>query len=279
MSGLWNGLLSVLGGVLSFFYGVVPNIGVAIVLLTLTVNIVVFPLTLRQTRSTRAMQEIQPEVAKLRKLHKGDSQALNQATMDLYKERGVSLGGCFLPLVVQMPIWFALFRVLREPERFIPDSSKLATVIQNGDSLRFLGMDAKVSPSEAFSAGNFIEALPYLILLAVVVGTGFLQQKLTTPRSSGASVNQQAETAQKVTKFLPIFFGVISYVWPSGLNLYFATSNTFRTGQQLLIFQIDGRPEPPEAASESVEDPEPGGPNKPPKPQGSAKKRNRRRRR
>ena len=222
---LWNGLLNLLGGVLSFFYGLVPNIGVAIVLLTLTVNIVVFPLTLRQTRSTRAMQEIQPEVAKLRKLHKDDSQAMNQATMDLYKERGVSLGGCFLPMLVQMPIWFALFRVLREPELFVPESSRLSEVIQNGDSLRFLGMDAKVSPSEAFSAGNFIEALPYLVLLAIVVGTGFLQQKLMTPRSTDPAMSQQAETAQKITKFLPIFFGVISYVWPSGLNLYFATSN------------------------------------------------------
>lgn len=276
---LWNGLLSVLGGVLSYFYGLVPNIGVAIVLLTLTVNIVVFPLTLRQTRSTRAMQEIQPDVAKLRKLHKGDSQALNQATMDLYKERGVSLGGCFLPMLVQMPIWFALFRVLREPEAFVPESSILANTIQGGASLRFLGMDAKVSPSEAFGNGNFIEALPYLILLAVVVGTGFLQQKLTTPRSSGPSDNPQADTAQKITKFLPIFFGVISYVWPSGLNLYFATSNMFRTGQQLLIFQIDGRPEPPQAPSDPVEDPESDEPKKPPKPQGSAKKRNRRRRR
>jgi YidC/Oxa1 family membrane protein insertase len=197
--------------------------------------------------------------------------------MALYKERGVNPAGCFLPMLVQMPIWFALFRVLREPEVFIPASSRLATDLGINEHLHFLGMDVKLSPSDAFSTLSFGGALPYLILLAIVVGTGFLQQKLTAP-SSSSSNNPQAATAQKITKILPIFFGVISFVWPAGLNLYFATSNLFRTGQQLLIFKIDGRPEPPGAASEPVEDPE-AERSAPKKPQGSAKKRNRRRRR
>lgn len=278
MSALWNGLLDLLGAVLAFFYGMVPNIGFAIIMLTLLVNVVVFPLTLRQTRSTRAMQEIQPEVERLRKQHKDNPQELNQEIMALYKERGVNPAGCFLPMVVQMPIWFALFRVLREPELYLPISSRLASDLAANDHLRFLGMDVKLSPSEAFSTLSFGGALPYLLLLAVVVGTGFLQQKLTTPRNSPANANPQAQTAQKITKILPIFFGVISFVWPAGLNLYFATSNLFRTGQQLLIFQIDGRPEPPSAVSDPVEDSAPE-PTAPKKPQGSAKKRNRRRRR
>lgn len=277
MGALWQGLQETLGAILAFFYSIIPNIGLAIILLTLVVNIVVFPLTLRQTRSTRAMQEIQPDVERLRKKYKDEPQELNQQIMALYKERGVNPAGCFLPMLVQMPIWFALFRVLRTPQDFLPESSRLARDLAVNEHLHFLGMDVKLSPQEALELG-FGDALPYLILLAIVVGTGFLQQKLTAPRSAGGEVNPQAAQAQRITKILPIFFGVISFVWPAGLNLYFATSNLFRTGQQLLIFRIDGRPEPggSKKPEEEVPDPEPA---KPSRPQGSAKKRNRRRRR
>ena len=141
-------------------------------------------------------------------------------------------------------------------------------------------MDLDLAPSEVVSTeGLFsLTTIPYLLVVGVVVATGFLQQKLLSPPGQAQSTNPQAETVQRVTKILPLVFGAISYVWPSGLNLYFATSNLFRTAQQLLIFKIDGRPgttggevrpapEPPEDGS------------KPSKPQGSRKKRRRRRRR
>ena len=278
MSGLWNGLQSLLGGILSFFYDIFPNYGVAIILLTIVVNLLVFPLTLKQVRSTRAMQELQPEMERLRKEYAGDQQAMNEKVMELYRKRGVSPFGCFLPLLVQMPIWFALFRVLREPASSLPPGSALLEDAGEG-ALRFLTMDLDLSPSQVVGeAGPFsLEAIPYLLLVAVVVGTGFLQQKLLSPPGKQQPSNPQAETVQKVTKILPFVFGAISYVWPSGLNLYFATSNLFRTAQQLLIFKIDGRP-----GSSSSETPKPTPPsdgNKPSKPQGSRKKRGRRRRR
>jgi len=279
MSGIWNGLQSILGTLLAFFYDIVPNYGIAIILLTILVNFVVFPLTLKQTRSTRAMQEIQPDVERLRKKHKDDPETLNQEIMALYRERGVNPAGCFLPLLVQMPIWFALFRVLREPLNWIPEGSKLA-VARAGGPLNFLSMDLEVAPSEVVSSSGLfsLEAIPYVLLVGFVVLTGFLQQKLTTPRNQ-QHTNPQAAQAQRITKILPIFFGVISYIWPAGLNLYFATSNTFRTGQQLLIFRIDGRPgennakaDPKDAQADATEKP------KPVQPQGSRKKRARRRR-
>lgn len=277
----WELLQSTLGNLLAFSYDIVANYGLSIILLTILVNIVVFPLTLKQTRSTRAMQELQPEVEKLRKKHKDEPDVMNQAVMELYRERKVSPMGCFLPLLVQMPIWFALFRVLREPLSYIPIDTSLGQALSRGP-LTFLTMDLSIEPSRAVSDfGLFsLDTLPYIMVVLIVVGTGFMQQKLSTPRNQPAPQNQQAATAQRITKILPLFFGIISYIWPAGLNLYFATSNTFRTGQQLLIFRIDGRPgdDKTENTKESAADAEASEPQKPSKPQGSVKKRNRRRR-
>ena len=275
---LWNALQGLLGGILSFFYDIIPNYGIAIILLTIVVNLLVFPLTLKQVRSTRAMQELQPEMEKIRREYKGDQEAINEKVMQLYRERGASPFGCVLPLLVQMPIWFALFRVLREPASSLPDGSTLIEAAGEG-TLRFLTMDLDLAPSEIVgSAGLFsTAAIPYLLLVGVVVGTGFLQQKLLSPPSKGQATSPQAESIQRVTKILPLVFGAISYVWPSGLNLYFATSNLFRTAQQLLIFKIDGRPGDP-SGQKAAPEPPPDGGRKPSPPQGSRKKRGRRRR-
>jgi YidC/Oxa1 family membrane protein insertase len=279
VSELWNGLQAGLGGVLSFFYDLVPNYGIAIILLTIVVNLLVFPLTLKQVRSTRAMQELQPEMERIRREYQGDQQAMNEKVMELYKQRGVSPFGCFLPLLVQMPIWFALFRVLREPASSLPSGSTLLEAAGEG-TLRFLTMDLDLAPSEVVGTeGLFsLTTIPYLFLVGVVVATGFLQQKLLSPPGQAQSTNPQAETIQRVTKILPLVFGAISYVWPSGLNLYFATSNVFRTAQQLLIFKIDGRPGTTSGEIRPAPEPPEDG-SKPSKPQGSRKKRRRRRRR
>lgn len=277
MSQLWNGLQNLLGWILSFFYDVIPSYGLAIIFLTIVVNILVFPLTLKQVRSSRAMQEIQPQMERIRREYKGDQETMNQKVMELYRERGVSPFGCVLPLVVQMPIWFALFQVLREPLNKLPDGSALAEAL-GGEPPLFLTMNLSVSPSEIVGVeGVFsINAIPYLLVVAVVIGTAYLQQKLLTPPGNPQSNNPQMQNVQRITKIMPLAFGAISYVWPSGLNLYFATSNLFRTAQQLLIFKIDGRPTPP-----SIEKPGPkpdDGGKSPSKPQGSRKKRGRRRR-
>ena len=283
IGGVFTALQELLGSVLAFFYDVLPNFGIAIILLTIVINFVVFPLTLKQTRSTRAMQEMQPEVEKVRKKFKDEPEAMNQEVMALYKERGVNPLGCFLPLVVQMPIWFALFRVLGEPEVYISAETALGSALMASSPITFLSMNLATSPSEVVSASGLLSvaAIPYLLLVGIVIFTGFMQQRLTTPPNSAQNQNAQAATAQKITKVLPLFFGVISYIWPAGLNIYFATSNTFRTGQQLLIFKIDGRPGDPGKAEK--EPPSGNGPDdgvsRPVKPQGSIKKRRRRRRR
>ncbi|MGH2663845.1 MAG: YidC/Oxa1 family membrane protein insertase [Actinomycetota bacterium] len=112
---IWDSLLKGLGAILSFFYNVIPSYGVAIILLTITVRLVLLPLTIRQTRSMAAMQQVQPKVKELQRKYKGNRQKLNEELAKLYKEHQVNpLGGC-LPLILQLPVFFALYSVLQTP--------------------------------------------------------------------------------------------------------------------------------------------------------------------
>ncbi len=245
----WTLLQQALGYTLAFFYEIIPNYGISIILLTLVISLLLFPLTLKQTRSMRAMQEIQPEVKALQKELKGDREELNKQLMELYKERGVNPAAGCLPLLLQMPIWFALFRVLRvtynpetmqlDPDNVIPADSSLAAALEAGNTF-FLGMDLQKSAAEAFSTG-IVEAIPYLILIAVVIVSSYYQQAQTTRRSknNGQEVSAQAQGMQTAMKIMPLFMGFISWGFPSGLVLYFAVSALFRIGQQAVIIKLD----------------------------------------
>ena len=137
-------IIQFLGGILSFLYQIFPNVGLAIILLTIIVNLAMFPLTLKQTRSMKAMQEIQPLVKDLQKKYKDDRQQLNEEMVALYKEKGVNPAAGCLPMIIQLPIWFSLFRLLRsfqsstDPTEFLPASGKLGGAIIDGNT-QFLG--------------------------------------------------------------------------------------------------------------------------------------------
>ncbi len=261
MGNLWNGLLELIGSGLSLFYDLVPNYGISIILLTIVISLLLFPLTLKQTRSMKAMQEIQPEVKRLQKEHKGDRETLNQEMMALYKERNVNPAAGCLPMLVQLPIWFALFRVLRDPANFIPAGSALQAHLAgrapaDGDTTYeltdFLAMNLQWSPSRVFSDGTFLAALPYVVLILLVVATGYYQTRQTMARQKdkGGEQTQQQQTMQTVMKFFPVFFGVISWTLPAGLVLYFAVSQMFRIGQQAVILRIDDQPTTTEATAD-----------------------------
>jgi len=260
-----DSLARLIGLPMSVFYDIVPNYGISIIFLTLLINLVLFPLTLKQTRSTRAMQEIQPEVKKLQKKYKEEPESLNKEMMALYKEKGVNPAGCLLPMLVQMPIWFGLFRLLRSPDQFMPEGSNIIHALQAGLP-SFLGMDLGITPKDALSLG-WVSAIPYLLVVLLVVGSGWIQSKQATPATTDGGGGQ----AQLMTKMMPLLFGVFSFSFPAGLNLYFVTSNLFRIGQQSMIFKLDGRPEPPKVE-------EPDALEGPPKKEQGSKKRKRRRR-
>jgi YidC/Oxa1 family membrane protein insertase len=277
----WTLLQQALGGTLAFFFSLVPNYGIAIVLLTIAVSLLLFPLTLKQTRSMKAMQEIQPEVKQLQKELKGDREELNKQLMALYQERGVNPAAGCLPLILQMPIWFALFRVLQlKPDddsftKIIPPDSALSEALEDGNT-SFLSLDLQISPADAFSIG-IADAIPYLILIALVIVTGYYQQWQTTrTRSTDQQQNPQAQGMQTAMKIMPLFLGFISWGFPTGLVLYFAVSALFRIGQQSLILRLDERDDGAGAARPEIVDE--GGQDRSGRSPHSSKKRKRRRR-
>jgi YidC/Oxa1 family membrane protein insertase len=240
------------GAILAFFYGLIPNLGVSIILLTVVVMLALFPLTAKQAKAMLAMQRAQPEIKKLQAKYKGDRQKLNEEMMKYYQENKINpLAGC-LPLLVQLPIFFALFRVMRTPYQHVPRTSDLYAAFCTNPAgkvvgqaacgkpplpnpLSFLGMD--LSQSATGVSGGFIDALPYFILVGLVILTGFLQAR----QSRRNSPNMPSQMAM-ITNILPIAFGVFSLQFPAGLVLYFLVSNTWRLGQQELIMRKITRP-------------------------------------
>lgn len=280
----FDSLIAFLGSILDFFFEFLTPLfsdgwgyGLSIILLTIVINIVVFPLTLKQTRATRAFTAIQPKIKKIQAEYKDDPEEMQKRLLAAQREAGATPGGCLLPLLVQMPIWFALFRLLREPLDYIDASTHLGQSIVEGGS-PFLGMMLGTSPAEAMGEG-LVTALPYLIVIAFMVATQYVQQWHSTygqDRPDGKGAGAQ----QAITKIMPLFIGFISWNFPAGLVLYWMTSNLFRLGQQVLIFRIDGRPtQPGSSEDEKKAETEPQD-EKPTKPQpGAANKRRRRRRR
>jgi YidC/Oxa1 family membrane protein insertase len=239
-------LYQVIGWLLAFFYGLVPNLGIAIILLTVTVMLILFPLTAKQARSMLAMQEIQPELKKIQAKYKGDRQKLVDEQQKLFQEHKVNpLGGC-LPLLAQFPVFISLFQVLRTTYKHIPESSDLfrdlcgqhETVRACGAAdgfpkhLEFLGMDLSVTPLNA--EGGLVTVLPYFVLVALIVLTGLFQSRQTQRTTPQGGANPQM---QMIGRVLPIVFGVISLSFPAGLCVYFLVSNVWRLGQQEVIFR------------------------------------------
>jgi YidC/Oxa1 family membrane protein insertase len=243
----WNTLVDGMGAVLAFLYSVVPNYGVAIIGLTVLVRLALFPLTAKQVRSMQKMQLIQPELKKLQAQYKNDRQKLNEEIMKFYKENQVNpMAGC-LPLVFQMPVFFALYRVLRQPYAHLPTDSKLYDAFCGSEvpkicahhpkGLSFLGMDLGQAASTIHS--GFVDALPYYLLIALVVVTGYLQFKQSQARQTSQANPQMA----MMGKVFPVMFAFISFGLPSGVVLYFLVSNGWQIGQQALIYRT--MPAPP----------------------------------
>jgi YidC/Oxa1 family membrane protein insertase len=224
-----------IGFLLSYSYDFTNSYGLSIVVLTVIINIIIFPLTLRQTRSTKRMQDIQPELKKLQKQHKDNKEQLNKEIAELYKTKGINPLGCVLPLIIQMPVWFALFRVLKDPSDFIPKEASLFTQLGDHSSVLFFTMDLQIPASEI---STWIDRIPYLVLILFVILTALYQQSQLT-KKSGNSNNPQAQQMQMIGKIMPLFFGFISWTLPSGLVVYFLTGNIFRIGQQALIVKIE----------------------------------------
>jgi len=191
------------------------SFGLTIIILTMVVRGLMYPLTLKQLHATKAMQELQPKIKELQKKHAKDKERLAQEQMKLYKESGVSATGCLLPMLVQMPVWIALYQsIIRimavTPEDFLNLSNRLydwpvlyeVLPISN----QFLWLD--------LSKPDYI--------LAILVGlTMWLQQKMVTQSSPDP---RQAAQGQMMQTMMPLMFIFLSISFPSGLALYWVAS-------------------------------------------------------
>src|SRR5438105_8037044 len=133
---MFQAIAKPMASLLAFLYGLIPNYGIAIVLLTVVVMLILTPFTVKSTRSMLAMQRLQPELKRLQAQHKNDRQALNEAMMAFYKEHNVNpLSGC-LPMLLQMPVFFGLYEAIRgltkNPPHGVSHSSDLFRSLCSG---------------------------------------------------------------------------------------------------------------------------------------------------
>lgn len=248
MGAIWSSLIGLVEELLRILYGITHNYGLAIILLTILIRVLMYPLMQKQMTSMRDTQKIQPLMQEIQKKYKNDKERLNQELMRLYREHKVNpMGGC-LPLLIQMPILILFFQVLREFKYYIPNTEIIdggflwikntvsETIIENGVEItrEIAGLAA---PDKLFGmiGGYSIGILPIL-----VAGSMYIQQKLTTPALPAAnqersSANTAASTQKMMTIMMPLMIGFISFTLPSGLSLYWFVSTVFGIGQQLLI--------------------------------------------
>lgn len=212
-------------------YGVIGSFGWAIIILTVISKIVLWPLTHKSYSSMGKMQKLQPKIAVLKEKCKNDPKKLQAETMKLYKEHGVNpMGGC-LPMLLQMPILFALFTTLRNTILL----RKASFWIIPGKWIKDLsGPDILMTLEKAYPIiGNQLNILPLLMGLSF-----FLQQKFTPTTSAGSA--QAAQQQKMMSTMMPILFTFMFYTLPAGLNLYFMLSTFITVAQQVIVTKRDG---------------------------------------
>ena len=200
---------------LNIFYGVIPNYGIAIIILTILVKAVLWPLGQKSYKSMSEMKKLQPLMKEIREKYKDDKQRMNQEVMGLYKTYKINpLGGC-LPMIVQLPVFFALYRMLYQ-------------AIELRHAPFFLWIDDLSAPDRLFRFGFSIPFMepPYGIpVLTVIMGASMLlQQKMSPPMGDA--------TQAKMMMFMPIIFTVIFINFSSGLVLYWLVNNILSIAQQ-----------------------------------------------
>ncbi len=211
------------------------NMVLTIIAFTALVKLITHPLTITQIRSSKRMQELAPQLAKIKEKYKGDRERFAQEQMKLYKENGVNpLAGC-LPLLIQLPILFGLYGAI--------NAALAATPLQLLDMYHRLLIPTQstlVPLEKTFLWMNLGQPDPSLILPILVVATTWLQSKLMTPTPTDPK-DPSAAMSRNMTVMMPIMIGLFSLSFASGLSLYWIASNIFTIVQYTLIGKIDIR--------------------------------------
>ena len=260
------------GFVLAFFYGLIPNYAVAIALLTIAVMIVVFPLTRASARSMMRMQLLSPEMKKIQARYKAKPgmpaverqelrQKMNEEVMALYRENGVNpTGGC-LPMFLQFPILIVLYDVVRglaktadvlnakgqkiyvhgkllvkaTPQNIPKTSRMYRDLVAAHGQMHVLGIN--LADSVRTHQPHVVDVLPYALLVLIAVGLQYVSIWQVTNRNPAAAASNQQ--MQQMQKYMPLIFLVLYIALPAGVGVYFIVSSLFRVGQQEWMYKHD----------------------------------------
>jgi YidC/Oxa1 family membrane protein insertase len=246
---MWNTfILSPMVNVLIWIYDLIlNNFGLAIIIFTIIIRLITYPLTAQQLKGQAKMQELQTskKYQEMQKKYKDDKEKFAQEQMKLYKEMGINPLGSCLPLIIQFPIMIGLYQSIslamasapiqllnlsRDLYSFIP-----ATVLIPLNSTFLwmnLGLPEVASPNAITIFGY---AIPIMTIIVVI--TTFLQSKLMTPAASTG--DQGAQMSKMMNLYMPILMGWIAYTLASGLALYFVVSNILAIAQYAIMGKVN----------------------------------------
>jgi len=224
--------------ILHFFDSFTGNFTVSVILLTVAFRIIVLPLSFKQTKSMIAMQKLQPQLKEIQKQYKDDREKQGQEMMKLYKENKVSpLGGC-LPLLIQLPILFALFDVLHNTSTyvlyktsygFLGIQNVIATgkVMWSGGTIKTYSVVLRKAVSLPYHGGEYLQVI-VLILLSVITGYVSSKMMMTDPKQS------------KLMAIMPVMLGVFAWILPAGVTIYIIVTNVLTILQQWVQLEREG---------------------------------------
>lgn len=243
---MWDAFISLMVNILLYTYDFVGNnFGLAIIIFTILVRLVTYPLNAQQVKQTKAMQDLQSSKKwqEIQKKYKNDKEKLAQEQMKVYKEMGVNPFGSCLPMLIQFPIIIGLYQAIIRALAVTPlQLLNLSKHISNGAGLIplnnfFLWMDLSL-PEKDFGLSIAGYGIPFLAIVVVV--TSYLQTKLMTPASANPN-DQSAQMSKAMNLYMPLFMGWLAYSFSSGLALYFVVSNLTTILQYAVMGRLNWR--------------------------------------
>ena len=220
---MWDWIVNILFEILKLIQSFAVDWGLSIIILVLIVRLILTPLLLKSTKSTARMQVLQPKLMEIQERYADDPQRMNEEMQKFYSENKFNpFGGC-LPLLVQMPILFALLTLLRDLPRYF-----------SGESFSFFNIlpDLTATPAGTFSQGIDVAA-PYLIALVLFAVLTLIPQLVMARNQTGA----QANTMRTTSIVMAIMMLFIGWALPAGVLLYYDVSTLWQVVQQLFVTQ------------------------------------------
>lgn len=215
---IWGQYVTGLEHILDFFARITHSPGIAVILFTIAIKTVLLPLTIKSIRSSKSMQELQPKVKELQKKYGKDRQRLSQETMALYQQYQVNpLAGC-LPMVIQIPIFFGVYRAISH--------------LSQGSS----GINPSVYWENSFLwLKNLDTADPYKILPILAGVFQFVQTRMSRPAGQGKPSDPQQAMMNTMMNFMPLMVVIFGWTFDSGPVIYWVTQSVYSVVQQWLI--------------------------------------------